>query len=56
VEERWLRDRIKEVSDKKGVVDPAVVVCRERNKPIQLIIRSVAAPVAVGDYVSVSVT
>lgn len=55
-EERALIQRIAVVRKKKGGVDPTIIVCRDENQPVQVILRAVKPPVITGDYVSVNVS
>lgn len=55
-EERALLGKIAGVKKKKGGVDPTIIVYRDANQPIQIILRAVKPPVITGDYVSVSVS
>ena len=56
VEEKALSQKITEVKKKKSGIDPTVVVCRDKNQPIQIILKAIKPPLIVGDYVSVSVS
>jgi hypothetical protein len=55
-EERALLEKIAGVKKKKGGVNPTIIVYRDENQPIQIILRAVKPPVITGDYVSVSVS
>jgi len=55
-EERALLARIAGVKKKKGGVDPTIIVHRDANQPIQIILRAVKPAIITGDYVSVSVS
>ena len=55
-EERALLQKIAEAKKKKGGVDPTIVVCRDENQPIRIVVRAIKPPVITGDYVSVSVS
>jgi hypothetical protein len=55
-EESALSQKITEVKKKKGGLDPAIIVCRDKNQPIQIILRAIKPPLVVGDYVSISVS
>ena len=55
-EERALLQKIAEAKKKKGGVDPTIVVYRDENQPIRIVVRAIKPPVITGDYVSVSVS